>query len=279
MLAAQRRELILAQVRRTGAARVSDLTQSLGVSDMTVRRDLEALARAGLIEKVHGGATATSSTYEPGFEVKQLREQAEKVAIAKAGVGFVEAGSAVGLSAGSTTWTIARELRQVPGLTLVTNSMEVANVLHHGPRDDQTVLLTGGVRTRSGALVGPVAVQSPRGLNLNVVFMSVHGMETEAGFTTPNLMEADTNRALVAAGRRLVVLADSTKWGGVGVSTFARLDEADVLVTDMGLTAPAQAVLGERVGELVLAPSILTPDAELGEDNATRDLPPPATPR
>lgn len=272
MPAAQRRELILAQVRRTGAARVSDLTESLGVSDMTIRTDLDALARSGLIEKVHGGATATSSTHEPGFEVKQLREQAEKLAIAMVAVGFVEAGSAVGLSAGSTTWTLARELGRVPGLTMVTNSMEVANVLHRSPREDQTVVLTGGVRTRSGALVGPVSVQSLRGLNLDIVFMGVHGVDTLAGFTTPNLMEADTNRALVAAGRRLVVLADSTKWGCVGAATFARLSEADVLISDMGLIAPAQEVLGERVGELVLAPCV-EPTSEWNDREAV-DPPP-----
>ena len=253
MLAAQRRDLILAEVRRTGAARVSDLTQTLGVSDMTIRRDLEFLATHGLIEKVHGGATATSSTHEAGFTVKSLLAQSEKRAIARIACEFVEPGMAVGLSAGSTTWTLAAELCRVPGLTLVTNSMEVAGVLHQGPRDDQTVVLTGGVRTRSGALVGPVAVQSLRSLNLDLVFMGVHGMDPVAGFTSPNMMEADTNRALVAAGRRMVVVTDSTKWGSVGVSTFAELTEADVLVTDSRLPLEAQRILAERVGELQLA--------------------------
>ncbi len=256
MLAAQRRELILDMVRRTGAARVSELTASLGVSDMTIRRDLEALATDGLIEKVHGGATATSSTHEPGFEAKSLREKAEKLAIARVAVGLVEPGAAVGLSAGTTTWTLAHQLRLVAGLTIVTNSMEVADILHHGPRDDQTVVLTGGVRTRSGALVGPVAVKSLQGLNLDVVFMGVHGMDPRAGFTTPNLMEADTNRALAAAGRRLTVVADSTKWGVVGVSTFARLDEAAVLVTDDRLPDHARAALADQVREVVVAPPV-----------------------
>lgn len=259
MLAAQRRELILDQVRHSGAARVSDLTQRLGVSDMTIRRDLDFLARHGLIEKVHGGATATSSTHEAGFTVKSSLERAEKLAIATVAVEFVEPGMAVGLSAGSTTWTLAGELSRVPGLTLVTNSIEVAVVLHQGPRDDQTVVLTGGVRTRSGALVGPVAVSSLRTFNLDLVFMGVHGMDAAAGFTSPNMMEAETNRALRAAGRRMVVVTDSTKWGAVGVSTFAELNEADVLVTDRGLAPKAQTVLAERVGELVLAPVVDEP--------------------
>ncbi len=256
MLAAQRRERILAQVRKSGAVRVSELTQSLGVSDMTIRRDLEVLARHGLIEKVHGGATATSSTNEPGFETKQLQERTEKLAIAKTAAGLVDSGAAVGLSAGSTTWTLAHQLREVPGLTVVTNSVEVAQVFYERPRVDQSVVLTGGVRTVSGALVGPVAVESLGSLNLDIVFMGVHGMDADAGFSTPNLMEAETNRALVAAGRRMVVVADSTKWGVVGVSTFAQLKEADVLVTDSGLDYAAQQLLGERVGELVLADEV-----------------------
>lgn len=253
MLAVQRREVILDLVRRNGGARVSELTKSLGVSDMTVRRDLDVLAAQGMLEKVHGGAMLASSTYEPGFEAKSLREKPEKLAIAALARSLVEPGSAIGLSAGTTTWTLAHELRQVPGLTVVTNSMEVADVVQSGPLEDQTVVLTGGVRTRSGALVGPVAVQSLRGLNLDMVFMGVHGMDAEVGFTTPNLMEADTNRALVTASRRLVVVADHTKWGVIGVSTFAQLEEAVVLVSDDGLPQEARSTLLEHVGELLVA--------------------------
>ena len=253
VLAAQRRDVILDLVRRSGAARVSELTKSLGVSDMTIRRDLDLLARQGLLEKVHGGATAASSTFEPGFEAKSLREKPEKLAIAAVARDLVEPGTAIGLGAGTTTWTLAHELRHTPGLTVVTNSMEVANVFHHGPHDDQTVILTGGVRTRSGALVGPVAVRALRGLNLDMGFMGVHGMDPDAGFTTPNLMEADTNRALATASRRVVVVADHTKWGTIGVATFARLEEAVVLVTDDGLPDTARLILGERVGELLVA--------------------------
>jgi len=253
VLAAQRREVILALVRHSGGARVSELTKSLGVSDMTIRRDLEVLARQSLLRKVHGGATAASSTFEPGFGAKSVRQEPEKRAIAALALTLVEPGAAVGLSAGTTTWALAHELRHTPGLTVVTNSVEIANVFHDGARDDQTVVLTGGVRTRSGALVGPVAVQTLGGLNLDMVFMGVHGMDPHAGFTTPNLMEADVNRALVTASRRVVVVADHTKWRTVGVSTFAPLDEAMVLVSDDGLLDEARRPLLEAVGELLVA--------------------------
>jgi DeoR/GlpR family transcriptional regulator of sugar metabolism len=148
---------------------------------------------------------------------------------------------------------MARFLDDVPDLTVVTNSIRVADVLQQRGRTDRTVVLTGGVRTPSDALVGPVAVQALRSLHLDVVFLGVHGMAPRAGFTTPNLNESETNRALVDAAGRVVVVADSTKWGTVGISTIADLDEADVLVSDVGLSEQARQVLTESVGELRLA--------------------------
>ncbi len=143
----------------------------------------------------------------------------------------------------------------VPGLTVVTNSLPVAEILHVGGRPDQTVVLTGGVRTPSDALVGPLAVAAIAALHLDLLFLGVHGISERAGFTTPNLMEADTNRALVAAADRLVVLADHTKWGTVGISSIVGLDAADVLVTDDRLVPEARRVLQDRVGELVTVPA------------------------
>lgn len=260
MLAQQRQAAILDVVRRIGGVKVSDLVAEFGVSDMTIRRDLEALADRGLLAKVHGGATALlpSSTDEPGFAAKSVRQRAEKAAIAARAAELVTPGLAIGLSAGTTTAELARRLLDVPGLTVVTNSIPVADVFFRAGRSageaasGQTVVLTGGVRTPSDALVGPVAVAAIRSLHLDLLFLGVHGMSERTGFTTPNLMEADTDRALVAAAERLVVLADHTKWGTVGISSIAALDEAGVLVTDAGLAFDARAVLHNHVGELVL---------------------------
>ncbi|GAA4553104.1 DeoR/GlpR family DNA-binding transcription regulator [Pseudonocardia xishanensis] len=255
LLARQRQELILAEIRERGAVRVSDLAERFGVSDMTVRRDLDVLARRRLVDKVHGGATAPGETSaeEPEFAVKAGRQRAEKEAIADAAAAFVEPGATIGLSAGSTTAALAARLLEVPELTVVTNSMAVADVLSGG-RPDRTVVLTGGIRTPSEALVGPVAVAALRSLNLDVVFLGVHGMTTASGFTTPNLMESETDRALVEAAHRLVVVADSTKWGTTGISTIAELGEADVLVTDSGLDPDARAVLEAEIDRVTIAP-------------------------
>jgi DeoR/GlpR family transcriptional regulator of sugar metabolism len=255
VLARERQSYIAELVRERGAVRVSDLTAALDVSDMTVRRDLDQLARLGVVDKVHGGATVPgrSSTDEPGFERKFARERAEKDAIASLASTLVRPGYAVGLSAGTTTWTLAHRLRDVAGITVVTNSVQIAGVFYQQPRGDQTVILTGGVRTPSDALVGPVAVAALRSLNLDLVFLGVHGMDERTGFSSPNLLEAETSRALAHAGRRLAVVADHTKWGVVGLSTIVAIEDADVVVTDDGLHSEALESLRERVSDVLVA--------------------------
>jgi DeoR/GlpR family transcriptional regulator of sugar metabolism len=269
VLAAQRHMVILDEVRRNGAVRVSDLTQVLGVSEMTIRRDLDALAAEGLLAKVRGGATSfPPSIEEPGFEAKWLSQREEKEAIAKEAIRHVAPNTAVGVTAGTTTWTLAHELRDVPGLTIVTNSLQVAQVFYTRQSDGQTIVLTGGVRTPSDALVGPVAVSAVRQLHLDVVFLGVHGMAVNSGFTTPNMLEADVDRAFVAAARRLIVVADHTKWGMVGISTIAHLEEADVLISDDELDLDARDALETRVGKLVLVSARRNEVRNLPDTNA-----------
>jgi DeoR/GlpR family transcriptional regulator of sugar metabolism len=181
-----------------------------------------------------------------------LLQQAEKRAIARAAAELVEPGSAIGMSAGTTTIELARRLVTVPGLTVVTNSLPAAQLLHeaNGPR--QTVILTGGVPTPSQALVGPIAVSALESLHVDLLFLGSHGVDAKAGLTTPNLVEADTNRAFIRAGLRVCVLADATKWGVVGLGTFGRLDDVDVFLTDSGLSQGARRALTDHVGELIV---------------------------
>ncbi|MEU8761343.1 DeoR/GlpR family DNA-binding transcription regulator [Streptomyces sp. NPDC048659] len=264
LLAEQRRALILDEVRRRGGVRVNELTRRLNVSDMTVRRDLDALARQGVVAKVHGGAVpvADASSHEPGFEAKSALELGAKEEIARAAAAMVRPGTAIALSGGTTTYALARQLLDVPDLTVVTNSVRVADVFHEAQQAGAggearpgaaTVVLTGGVRTPSDALVGPVADQAIRSLHFDALFLGVHGISVEAGLSTPNLAEAETNRRLMRAARRVVVVADHTKWGTVGLSSFATLDEVDTLVTDRGLSAQEREEIAERLPGLVVA--------------------------
>ncbi|GAA2151666.1 DeoR/GlpR family DNA-binding transcription regulator [Kitasatospora kazusensis] len=259
LLAEQRRALILDEVRRRGGVRVNELTRRLNVSDMTIRRDLDALAKAGVIEKVHGGAVVVEEarTHEPGFEAKSALELSAKEEIARAAARLVTAGSAIALSGGTTTFALAQHLTEIEQLTVVTNSVRVADVFERAQRQSgapgATVVLTGGVRTPSDSLVGPVADRAIRSLHFDLLFLGAHGLSPEAGLSTPNLAEAETNRNFVASARRVVTVADHTKWGIVGLSTFAELADVDTWVTDAALPAEAAEAAREHVRELILA--------------------------
>lgn len=255
MLARHRQALILQAVRSDGSARVSDLTQQLGVSDMTIRRDLEVLARDGLVEKVHGGAVLPGppGSHEAGFEDKLVLERSEKTSIARAAATLVRPGTAIALSSGTTTFGLAQCLLDVPNLTIVTNSLRVAS-LFSGNRapDGPSVVLTGGLRTPADALVGPVADLTIKSLHFDTLFLGCHGIDIEAGLTSPNLAEAETNRAFIKVARRVVVLADHTKWGVISLGSFATLDDVDVLVTDELLSADARGIAAEKNIEILV---------------------------
>lgn len=254
MLAHQRHDLITERVRLMGSVRVRDLADELDVSDMTVRRDLDLLAAQGLIGKVHGGATRLSemSSYEPGFDAKQERQRSEKDLIARRALDLVQPNSAVGLTAGTTTWTFARHLRTVPNLTVVTNAPSIAQTLYQTMDSSASVVLTGGVRTPSDALVGPIATSALSTLHVDVLFLGVHGMDDRLGFSTPNLAEAEVNRAFIESARTVVVLADHTKWGTRGLAQIAPLHRADVVVSDSLLPEAAQETFQNLGVEVIL---------------------------
>lgn len=253
VLAQQRQTRIAAELRRAGAVGVRELTELLAVSDMTIRRDLDRLAADGLARKVHGGAVlAGQAAFEPGFAVKSELAPHAKRAIAERAAGLIRPGAAIALSAGTTTWAMARHVAAMPGVTVVTNSTTVADAIAALDTADQvSVILTGGVRTPSAALVGPVADQTISAVHVDLLFLGVHGMDARAGFTTPNLAEATTNRAFVECAREVIVLADSAKWGVIGLADIGPLAIATTVITDDGLPAEGRRALGECVDSLI----------------------------
>lgn len=321
MLATERHSEILRLLHERHVLRVADLARELGVSEVTIRRDFDTLAKENLVTKVHGGATLgpanggptlrstsgggllatapgamrnqqltspgvpsarqpnTSSGHpaptlarndetaappisaieEPGFEAKRHRQEAEKHAIAREAIKLIKPGFSIGLTAGTTTWTLAHMLRDFPDITVVTNSPAIARALAPtASATDESVLLTGGARTPSDALVGPLAVRALENFNLDIVFLGVHGMHHESGFTTPNLLEAETNRAFIKAASNTVVLADHTKWETPGLARIGGVDIADILITDTHLPPAATDALSDALartgGELITTP-------------------------
>ena len=254
MLASQRHSSIVDLLREKGSVRVSELARTLDVSEMTIRRDLDTLSNRQLLEKVHGGATRTGerSTHEPGFELKQWRQLGSKDAIAGKAAERVLPGSAIGLTAGTTTWTLAKRLVAMPRLTVVTNSPSVAQVFYSALGNDLTVVLTGGIRTPSDALVGPLATSALAKLHLDQLFLGVHGMDAEHGYSTPNMAEAELNRAFVDSSREIIVLADHSKWNVPGMAQISRLSRADSVISDRRLPAEAAVAFAEADVQLEL---------------------------
>ncbi|MEU2793074.1 MULTISPECIES: DeoR/GlpR family DNA-binding transcription regulator [unclassified Streptomyces] len=232
MFAAERRQLILEMVRANGAVSLRELARVVQTSEVTVRRDVRALEAEGLLDRRHGGAVLPGGfARESGFPQKSHLATAEKTAIADLAAGFVEEGEAIVVGAGTTTQELARRLARVPGLTVVTNSLLVAQALAHANRVE--VVMTGGtLRGSNYALVGSGAEQSLQGLRVSRAFLSGSGLTAERGLSTSNMLSASVDRALVQAAAEVVVLADHTKLGTDTMFQTVPTDVITRLVTD-----------------------------------------------
>jgi len=254
MLAPERQARILKQLQVHEAVRVADIAAALNVSEMTIRRDIESLDANGLARKIHGGATrlARLSALEPGFLLNVDKELEAKLAIAREALELVRPGMTLALTGGTTTYQLAvhlaAALESLGHLTVVTNSLKVAELLYlqQGSADCK-VIVTGGERTPSEALVGPVARAALHTLNTDICFMGVHGLDADRGLTTPNLLESETNAAFIESTRRLVVLADSSKFHVRSLATIAPLSAVDTIITDDGAAPATRELFASRV--------------------------------
>lgn len=266
LLARQRQERILAWVEEHGAVRVAEIVQSLGVSEMTARRDITELVDRGLVDRVHGGAVALEpAAVEPSFESKSIQYVAEKARIAQAAVPRIRPGEAVALTAGTTTLAVARAISELPHfatLTIVTNSLPAAQVLYDATlkaraegKTSPTVMLSGGERTPSDALVGLLAIETFQRLRLDWVFAGAHGYDPEVGLMTPNVSEAATNTAMIESARSVVAVLDHTKWGVAGLRSFCHPSRIGVIVTDQQPDASTSEALSAHGISLEVAPN------------------------
>lgn len=260
MIASQRQFFILSRLRTRGAVRIAALSKELGVSSMTVRRDIADLADRGLLRRVHGGAVSTSALLaEPLFSVKSQLDVDLKDEIAQAAIEFVSPGDVVAIGGGTTTYVFAQRLmesRRSDGITILTNSTPVAELVQATESKDVEVIVTGGVVTRSNSLVGPIADKVISSLRVNSLFLGTHSVSIPRGFLTPNSLEASTNQALMGISDRTFILADHSKWQNTSLSLFAGFDAVDAVIADSSLPPAQASATRELVKELVLADGI-----------------------
>ena len=246
---AERQRHILAQINRNGRASVAELSQLFGVSEVTIRADLQTLVAGDLIVRTHGGAVLASRAPELSLTLRRQQQVDAKERIGTAAAEFVANGDAVFLDASSTALALAHALRQRRDLTILTHSLVVAQSLLDA--SGVTVVMTGGTLQRETvSLMGTEGLAILHKYNLKTGFFGAHGLSFPEGLTDVSAGEAEVKRQVVALCRQVVALIDVTKWGRVGPASFAHPRDLHVIVTDTqapaGLVEQARA-LGTRV--------------------------------
>lgn len=232
----ERHRAIIEALQANGRVSVAELSALAGVSQMTVRRDLEALEQDGLLQRVHGGAVSTiSGSYEPPYAVRSRLGSAEKDRIGAATASLIGANETVIIDGGTTALAVARALRGRRQLTVCALSVQAAAELADEP-GIRVIAAGGDVRPGEQYFVGPLAERVFEDLRFDTFVMSVGGIHAGQGLTDFNPDDARVKRVAVASSRRRIVVADASKLGRVTFAAVGPITVADVLVTDDGAT-------------------------------------------
>lgn len=255
MYAEERQQAMAALIAQKGRMSVADLSDLYGVTTETVRRDLAALDRLGVIRRVHGGAVPASAltAIEVGTAEREHSRSGEKDRIGKAAVDQLPpVGGSILLDAGTTTARVAAHLPADMDLVIVTNSIPVASRVG-GLGGSRLHLLGGRVRGITQAVVGDDALRTLASMRIDVAFVGTNGLSLSHGLSTPDSDEAAIKRAMVTSAHRVVVVADSSKVGREDLISFAPIDRVDVLITDSALRESDRAELLAHDVEVVTA--------------------------
>lgn len=250
---AQRREALLRLLRADHVLSVRQLTQALGVSHMTVRRDIDTLEREGRVHSVPGGVRLASHiTREPAFAIKSASETPEKQAIAHAASADINDGMVIYLDAGTTTGALIPALAQHHDLTVISNDFTIIDRLIDVP-DAQLIHIGGRVDANTRSTVGRLAAGMIRRLNVDVSFISTSSWDLGRGVTTPSESKVGVKQAAIDASVSAVLVATSSKFGTFGLYDVAPLTRFDKIITDSHLPAPARKGIEDRGVTLQLA--------------------------
>lgn len=254
LLAEERRQKILELLEKNGRVTVDELARHFGVSAVTARTDLDALAELGALRRSHGGAVrALDPLHDYPLKLKEILHHDEKTRIARAAVQLVQPNQTVILDSGSTTAEIARQFKRarIKGISVITNSLSIGSEL--AEIQGITVIMIGGIlRELSQSCVGPHAEQMMRDLHADHLFLAVDGLHVEVGPSTPDILEAQLNGLMVRASNEITVVADSSKFGRRSMSVIAPMDQVDRVITDSGVQPEMVEALKRRGVELVI---------------------------
>lgn len=247
----ERRSRLIDIIRIRGFAALDELVRELGVSESTIRRDLDALEEQGAARRTHGGVLYSGGMPRLAeFDERQPTNWAAKRAIAAAAAQLIDDGETVLLDGGTTTYEVAR-LLVGRSLQVVTNSLPVANLFASEARTD-LVLLGGYVSPRTGVCLGPYANELLGRLHVTTTVLSAAGI-AEEGLFNAHLLLAETEQAMLKAATRVIVVADSSKFGRKSLTLVSGLDAIDALVSDDGMPQAWQDVVARAGASVVIA--------------------------
>lgn len=257
MIAAARRDAIKVILMREKSARVVDLASEFQVSEETIRRDLAALERAGVVKKNYGGAVLAEEIHKAEELIESVHRRKlhlahEKDQIGKAAASLVNDGQIIILDSGSTTWCVARHLRDRE-ITVLTNGVTVAEEFGRG--ESSTVFMIGGkLIKKTMSLVGPQAERDIQRFSADYVFLGASGISIQKGYTSSDIYEAEVKRAMINSGKRTVIVADHSKINRQGLISFCSLGNVYALVTS-DLADEAVLTEAKRLGvEVITVP-------------------------
>ncbi|BBF99137.1 MULTISPECIES: DeoR/GlpR family DNA-binding transcription regulator [Pseudonocardia] len=254
MIPDQRRERLLVELRGAGVLSVRELVELLGVSHMTVRRDIASLEAEGRVASVPGGVRLVDQLHsEPPYRAKASVRLDEKRAIAREAVGLIGNDQVVYLDAGTTLGQVAPLLWSHTGLTVVTNDLTTAVLLSEHP-GLELYHVGGRVDRANRSTVGELTARAVRELNLDVALISTSSWDEQRGSTTPHEAKVPVKQAAMEVAARSYLVAGSDKYGQVGTFRVADLTGFDAVVTDSGLPAAVTARLRARGVVLRTAP-------------------------
>jgi len=262
MLAETRRRRLVELITRQGYATLDELVRVIGVSESTIRRDLESLDLSGSIKRTHGGAVYPGEVRSmPAFDERTATAAAEKRAIGLAAASLLQDGDTVLLDGGTTTMEVARALvgRR---LQVVTNSLPIAQLLASSPQTD-LILIGGYIYPRTGVALGPLAIASMQSIRVRTAILGAGGIVAEGIFNSNSLL-VETERQMMDCGQEVMIVADHSKFGRLALARLCGLDEVDQVVVDAALSEEDRATL--------LAAGVSIHDAPALDSRATNGL-------
>ncbi|ESR23363.1 DeoR/GlpR family DNA-binding transcription regulator [Lutibaculum baratangense] len=248
----ERQKAILGRAREVGRVAVEDLAERFGVSSQTIRKDLNELCDRRYLTRVHGGATLSSSVENVGYDARRMIAHAEKAAIGRAAAGLIPDRASLFINIGTTTEAVAEALLQRSGLMVITNNITVATMMR--PYPSLQVIIAGGVvRSSDGGVVGEAAVDFIRQFKVDYAIIGISAIDLDGALLDFDYREVKVAQAIAENARRVVLVADATKFERTAPVRMGHLSQVDVFVTDRCPHEEVRRLCAEHDVELIEA--------------------------